>query len=147
MAVSRGMRRLLRVLEVQEEQHKSALEAATAELRRMEAALVFARERERDGRCLLAASTVTNELADRLTGLEEMRAAEREKTFLKRVIVDGQASVNVRRREFLAKRTERQQAETLMEEAEARAKDETEKKMQQVLDERFLARLRHNKTA
>ncbi len=77
MAVSRALRRLLRIRELEEEQSRLALESALGELNRLEASLAAAVERERRGRRLVKASAQTGELPDRLAGLEETRAADR----------------------------------------------------------------------
>ena len=77
MAVSRAMRRLRQVRELEEELSQAALESAVGELRRMEAALERARERERAGRRQVTASAGTGDLVDRIAGLEETRAGGR----------------------------------------------------------------------
>ena len=63
MAVSRAMRRLLRVLEIQEEQYRAALASALADLKRLEGAMAATAERDRGGRRLVAASASTGELS------------------------------------------------------------------------------------
>ena len=50
MAASHGMRRLLRVLELEEEHYRAQMEAALADLRQLEEALMTAGEQERAGR-------------------------------------------------------------------------------------------------
>jgi len=77
MAVSRAMRRLLHVLEIQEEECRAAMESARAELKRTGTALTWNVERERGGRRLVAASAATGEIADRIAGIEETRVAKR----------------------------------------------------------------------
>ncbi len=77
MAVSQALRRLLRVLEIEEEQSRQALEAATGELRRFERALIATSSQARRGRHFLIAGLQNGELPDRLAGLEEIRAAKR----------------------------------------------------------------------
>jgi aspartokinase len=142
MAGSRTMRRLLRVLELEEEQHRAALEGALVDLRRLEAAFESAKEREKEGRQLILASAATNELTDRLAGLEEIRAAQRRAAALKPRIAEGRACVNGKRQDFLSKRIERRQAETLKDEAKAFESREAERQAQRSLDEGFLNRIR-----
>ena len=77
MAVSRGLRRLLGIRNIEEEQSRLALESALAELNRLERALAAAAERDLRGRRLVETSARTGELADRLAGLEEGRTASR----------------------------------------------------------------------
>ena len=70
MAVSRALRRLLRIRELEEEQCRLALEAAIGELSRLEHAMAATAERDRRGRRLVEASARSGELRDRLAGLE-----------------------------------------------------------------------------
>jgi len=135
VAVSRALRRLLRVLEIEEEQSRAALESALSDLRRLEQALAAAAERDRGGRRLVAASAYTGQLPDRLAGLEETRAATRHATSLVPCIADAKRGLEAVREDFLAKRVERRQAETLIREAEARDAVETTRRAQQALDD------------
>lgn len=152
MAVSRAMRRLLRVLEMQEEQAKAQMERALADLRRLERALDAAGERERAGRRLVntsanasaaenaMANAAANESMDRLAGVEESRMAIRQSTALKPRIAGAGAAVNERRREFLDKRIERRQAETVIERAEAKESTEARRRGQRDSDDWFLGK-------
>jgi hypothetical protein len=140
MAVSRGMRRLLQVLEIQEEQCRAAVETARAELKQLEQALTRSVERERRGRRLVAASAATGEIADRIAGIEETHVAKRIAKVLTPRIAEAESAVNLRQREFLDKRIERRQAETLIEEAEALESIEAGRRAQRDLDDWFLSR-------
>ena len=178
MAVSRALRRLLCVLELEEEQRKLALESALGELRRLEAALGSAGNRDRRGRQLVrtgaargalpgraSGGALRREIAprpgpgidppidpalepaiepaiDRLAGIEETRAALRCASALKPRIAAAAADVMDLRAEFLAKRVERRQAETLIEEAAARDALEASRRSQQSLDDWYLNRYR-----
>jgi hypothetical protein len=75
MAVSRGLRRLLRIRDLEEEQCRLALESAMGTLHRLQHALEATVERGRRGRRLIEASVHSGELTDRLAGLEEIRSA------------------------------------------------------------------------
>ena len=77
MAVSRALRRLLRIRDLQEEQSRLVLESALGELHRLENAMTATFVRDRQGRSLVQASARTGELPDRLAGLDETRAASR----------------------------------------------------------------------
>ena len=144
MAASRAMRRLVRVLELQEEQAQGELETAVGLLRRIENARTVAVERERQGRRLVTASAQSSELAnqliDRLAGLEETRRARQLAGVLRMRIAEVEREVTARREVFLAKRVARQQAETVVREAEARVALEAGRRGQQMLDEWFLRR-------
>ncbi|MGA3130867.1 MAG: hypothetical protein ABSD59_08710 [Terracidiphilus sp.] len=140
MPVSRAMRRLLQVLEIQEEECRAAMELARAEFERLQQALTQSRERERGGRRLVAASAATGEVTDRIAGLEETRAGTRVARALTPRIVEADEVVNERRSEFLGKRIERLQTETLIKEAEAQDRIEAERSAQRELDSWFLNR-------
>lgn len=140
MAVSRAMRRLLQVLKIQEEECRAAMESARAELTRLEQALAQSAERERGGRRLVAASAASGEIADRIAGIEESHIAQRIATALALRIVEWEVVVNARQQEFLGKRIERRQTETLIEKAEALENVEAGRRAQKNLDDWFLTR-------
>lgn len=144
MAVTRALRRLLRIRDLEEEQCRLALEAALAERNRLGIALDATAERDRRGRLLIAASARSAELADRLAGLEETRTARRLAIVLKQRLAQVEAAVAVRRQEYLAKRVERRQAETLIRSTEAQANLESGRRAQQSLDDWFGNRLHRN---
>jgi flagellar biosynthesis chaperone FliJ len=143
MAVSRVMRRLMQVRVLEEELREAALESAVGDLRRMELALVAAKERERSGRQQVTASAKTGELVDRIAGLEETRAALRHGAALKPRIAEAELEVARRRQEFLAKRIERRQVETLIQKTEAEDAVDAGRRAQQELDDWFLSRAQH----
>ena len=140
MAVSRALRRLLRIRELEEEQNRLALGSASGELNRLEGALTATFERERQGRRLVEASAHSNQMMDRFAGLEEARSASLHAIALGPRIDAKQEEVTARRQEFLAKRVERRQAETLIEETEAREAIEAGRRGQQSLDDWFNSR-------
>jgi chromosome segregation ATPase len=142
MAVSRALRRLLRVLSLEEEQCRLELEAALGDLRQWEHALSATAERARGGRRLVQASARTGELPDRLAGLEETSAAIRRATALEARIEQAEREVEELRLAFLDKRVEYRQAETLIREAEARDAVVAARRGQQALDDWYLNRLR-----
>jgi len=134
MAASKALRRLLRIRDLEEEQCRVALESALGERNRLQEAMRATVERERQGRRLIEASARTGELPDRLAGIEETYAADRAFAVLGPRIAAKEEEVMARRQEFLAKRVERRQAETLIEEAEAEEALEAERRGQQALD-------------
>jgi predicted GIY-YIG superfamily endonuclease len=140
MAVSRPLRRLLQILEAQEEECRAAMEQARTELRRLEQAFRRCVERERGGRQLVAASAVTGETMDRIAGLEEQRAGKFIAAALAVRLRAAQQTIEARRSEFLGKRVERRQTETLIEEAEVKEAVEAGRRAQRDLDDWFLAR-------
>ena len=144
MAVSRALRRLVRVLELEEEQYQISLETAMAELHRLQNALEAAGERERGGRQLISSSVVRNQIEDRLAGIEQTRSAAMSQRHLVPRIADAAADAAERREEYLAKRTERRQAETLVDAAQAQADLEASRRNQSALDEWYLNRRQIN---
>jgi len=146
MAGSRPLRRLLRVLEIEEEQRKLALESAVGELRRLERALDAVGERDRGGRLLIASSARSGEAADRLAGLEESLAAARSASFLAPRIAFSQREVPRLREELLAKKVGRQQAEHVLRKLEARQAAKAARRSQQALDEGHLSQMRRKQT-
>ncbi len=141
MPVSRSLRRLLCIRNLEEEQGRLALELALGDLRQLENALHATVERARGGRRLVGVSARSGELPDRLAGLEETRAAGRHAAALKPKIAQTELDVVALRQEYLARRIERRQAETLIEETEARDALDAGRRGQQSLDDWFGSRM------
>ena len=140
MALSTPLRRLLRIRELQEEQGRLALEAAMNEVNGVRAALAKAAECDKQGRQIVTDSARTGRLADRIAGLEETRAADRKTHILRgKLETAEQQGAHVRER-FLSTRAQRRQAETLVDERDARAESEAERRRQRDLDDWHRAR-------
>ncbi len=135
MSVSRALRRLLRIREIEEEQCRVALEAALSNLNRMKYALAAFAEQQRRGRRLIGASAYSGELHDRLAGIEEIHMASARAEALAPRIADMDLAITPLRDEFRTKRIERAQAETLMQETEAMDAVEAGRRDQQALDD------------
>ncbi|MDR3725831.1 MAG: hypothetical protein P4K86_02190 [Terracidiphilus sp.] len=146
MPVSRSLRRLLRIRDIEEEQCRQALESALNELNRLEHALVATTERERRGRRLVEAGVRGGELLDRLAGLEETYAANRLATALVPRIAETTLDVVALREEYLGKRVERRQAETLIGETEARDTVIAGRREQQGIDDWYRSRMRQGES-
>jgi hypothetical protein len=140
MAVSRSLRRLLHIRDIEEEQSRQALEFALGEVNRLEGARTLMVEREHRGRRLIESSARTDQLADRIAGIEETRSASLHAAAIGPRIEAGKEQVLARRQEFLIKRVERRQAETLIQETEAREAVEAGRHGQQSLDDWYNAR-------
>jgi flagellar biosynthesis chaperone FliJ len=141
VAVSRALRRLLRIRELEEEQSRMALESAVGDLSRLQQALAATAERDRRGRRLVHASAASGEFRDRLAGLEETRTAGRLVTVLGPRIEETAKDVAALREDYLEQRVERRQAETLIEEGQARDAVEADRRSQMALDDWFRNRL------
>jgi len=133
--VSRALRRLLRIRELEEERSRLVLESALGELSGLEEALTAAAGRDRQGRRLVSFSAQSGELPDRLAGLEESRAALRQRAALDERRDAVEREVEILRQSFLLRRVERRQAETLIETAEAMDAIAAERRGQQALDD------------
>jgi hypothetical protein len=140
MAVTQALRRLLRIRSLQEEQGKLALESALGDLNRLESALTASSERDRRGRELVQQSAQTGELPIRVTGIEETRTALRFAHAIKPHIDAKKQEVNTLRKEYLDKRVERRQTESLLVSIAAQETKEEERRSQQKLDDWYAAR-------
>jgi hypothetical protein len=148
MPVSNALKRLLRIRDLEQEQHRRALESALSELHQLEEALDRAEARERGGRSEFSASVLDwdpepdqqplqlqSALVETAIGLSHAQA-------LSPRISRAAAQAALRRQEFLLKRMERRQAETLIRETEAADAIEAARQGQKRLDDWFLARSR-----
>lgn len=148
MAVSRALRRLLHIREIEEEQRRLALEAALHELARLEQALKAANRHQLRGRRLVSLSARSSDPADRLAGLEETSAAARHADHLAMRIESAAEQVAALRQQLLASRVERRQAETILDEAAARESLVASRRGQQAIDDWFAAqRFRRERSA
>jgi len=137
MSVSKALERLLRIREVEEEQHRVSLESALGELHTLERACEAAHESERQGRAWVGASVESGEIADRQAGLVEAEAARKRARVLQPRIAKSEMEAALRRAEFLDKRLERRQAATLIEATEVRDKIESDRRGQRDIDDWF----------
>lgn len=135
MADSQTLRRLHGIREAEERQSRAHMESALAELRRLENALTNTFKRGKEARALVAASVWSDEQVDRIAALQELATAERlEKILVPRIAV-AQTQVETIRQEFLAKRIERRQVESLLDAANAQQAIEANRKGQTLLDD------------
>ena len=141
MPVSEALRRLLRIRDLEEEQQRLALDAAVSELRRLELAYISARARERAGRGQIAQGVTSGDGTDRVAGMVEVGAARRHAKVLQPRIAAAEGEAARLREQFLVKRVERRQAETLIREAEALDAVEAGRRAQQRLDDWHGARV------
>lgn len=146
MAISPALHRLARVRAVEEEQRRLALESALSQLHVLQAALEAAQLRMRRGKALLAEVRNPIDVADRAAALLEIDAAGRRAAVLRPRIGAAEEAVIRARQDYLAKRLERRQVETLIEEARAGEAIESLRRSQQSTDEGFASR-RHTRKA
>lgn len=147
MAVAPGLLRYLRVLVLEEEQAQAAFEAASAQARALDKRLETVAALERNGRQLIAVSAWSGDALDRIAALEQMSAARRAICALRPIRTAALEEASRRRAAFLEKRVQRRQAETLIQEAQARAAIEASRRDQQSMDEMHLDRAHRNDSA
>jgi predicted GIY-YIG superfamily endonuclease len=135
MPVSRSLRRLFRIRELEEEQSRQALDASLAELRRLELALRGAAQQGRRGREIVDRGLRAGSLNERIAGLEEEASAERLSLALGIWIHDLQSKVDALREVYRMKSLERRQAETLVDEVEMQSRIDAARREQAGLDD------------
>jgi hypothetical protein len=140
MAVSRALRRLLRIRNLEEQQSRMEFESALGELGLLERALAQEKAREIRGRRLVETGIRGGLVDERLAGLEESRAGERHARVLNARVVTAQDELSNLREELLERRVARRQAETLIEEAEFLEAMEAGRRGQQGIDDWYGAR-------
>jgi len=143
MPVSPALCRLLRVREIEEEQHRFALDTALSQLNALQTAFAASRERARVGKVLLAGSFAAG-ITDRAAAEVEIEAAARRSAALAPRIAAAELAAVRARESYLDKRRERRQVETLIEEARVREEAESDRRSQQGIDDAFVARRQRN---
>jgi hypothetical protein len=146
MAISDSLRRLLHIRTLEEDQRRIVLDSALAELHSLEHTLGATRARERSGREHVVLSSRSGDTADRIAGLVECESARRNARMLEARIAKAALRAGEAREEFLSKRVERRQVETVIGEAEDVQDAEAARHAQQGVDEWFSAR-RHARSA
>ena len=139
MPVSNALKRLLHIRDLEQEQHRITLESALGELRQLEEALARAEAREREGRNRFTDSVRTHELTERHSAQVEASIGSHHAHALEPRIARAEVEAALRRQEYLLKRTERRQAETLIRATEAADAIEKARQSQQALDDHYLA--------
>ncbi len=147
MRAPKPLQRLLRVRSLEEEHQRRSLESAMARLKTLEMAREAAFELEKQGLRRQTAGMISGSIADRQAGLVEAESAQRRARALAARIAATEDEVTARRQEYLGKRLERRQAETLVEEAAARDQVESGRRSQQEQDDWYGARARRTAAA
>jgi hypothetical protein len=140
MAVSKALLRLLRLRGMEEDRRRLALEAGLLRLRSLEKARDAASAKDRQGRELMRGSAVSGQLADRVSALAETEAGCRQVEALAPLIAASAEEGLRLHQQFAEKRTERRQAETLVDETLELDMVESERRSQQALDDWYGSR-------
>jgi flagellar export protein FliJ len=146
VAISNSLRRLLHIRKLEEEQRKIALESVLAELHNLKVTLGAMRARERGGRERVALSSQSSDPADRIASLVECESARRSAQALEGRIAETASRASAARDDYVSKRVERRQVETVLEEAEEARAAERARREQEGVDQWFSAR-RHTRSA
>lgn len=134
MPVSRALRNLLKLRNLEAEQHKAALTSALNELHALERALDTARERRIDAR-RSAFDHAANDGVDRLGYQLQQTVAARCEALLQVQQIEVRERAEDARALFVSKRVEQRQAETLVHAAQQHEEIEQDKRLQRGLDD------------
>jgi len=115
------------------------MESALAKLRLLQNAFTAALKSTKQARALIASSVTNGEQVDRIAALQESGAAEHRCKILQERIAAAEVEVASLRQDFLIKRRERCQVESLLDAAHARREVEENRKSQSVLDDWHLS--------
>ena len=137
---SSAIRRLLRIRALEEEQSRMVLEAAEAEVKRLQSALGSVRQSEHQGREILTRGVQDGEPTDRIAGVEQIRACEQAAAWIAGRTLQAEAEAGTQRSAFVEKRIQCRQAESLHDAAISQSLHRDEKRMQQMQDEWHLMR-------
>jgi flagellar biosynthesis chaperone FliJ len=141
MKTSSTLRRLLRLRALEEEQSRMLLEAAEAEVKRLESALASVRQSEHQGRELVTRSVQDREPSDRIAGVEQIRACGQAADWIAGRTPQVEAEARAQRSDFVEKRIQRRQVESLHTAGVSQSRFREEKRMQQAQDEWHRMRL------
>jgi flagellar export protein FliJ len=135
------LERLWRLRELEEEQSRLELEARVGDRNRAAQRLAGAVESGARSRKAFAAALGDPNTATRQGALLELEHARRRQAVLRPQLEQAEGELEIRREEFLARRTERRQVETLLEREQAMALEETARRAQQMLDDWYGRRI------
>lgn len=135
MATERGLKRLLQLRKLEEEQSRRDLEIAIGNRSRIERDLAVATEWHAESRRRFLVALCDKDATGRVCGVVEMDVAQDRRSRIEPALDDAEAEIVQQREELLSKRSGRQQLETLVESARAEAEVEALRRAQQILDD------------
>ena len=142
MAEKRVLARLLRLRELEEELSRQSLELAVTERRQVQREMEAARSCEVQGRANFVGGLGEADSAGRVGGTLEMEFARRRQLALRPLMDAADERVSRQREEFLHRRMERRQVETLVANQRTAADVEAGRRAQQMLDDWYGRRSR-----
>ena len=137
MGMTKILERLLRIRDLEEQDRRAVFEKALAQLHLLQSARQAAWQMEKQGRARVAESVRSGDISDRQAGLVETSTARAKLRSIAADVYAAEQECLERREEFLQKRVERQQAETLRDEAAHRELQEAERRSQMGIDDWF----------
>ena len=135
MAVKRVLTRLLRLRELEEELSRVELESAVGQRSRIERELETARARQAQGRRRFVAEAGNGETVGWMAALVQMEQARTHGDRIEGSLAAAEAEVARQRQEFMERRVDREQVETLLDGAHREAEIEAGRRAQQMLDD------------
>lgn len=136
MPVSRALRNLLKLRNLEAEQHGVVLKSAMSELHTLQEALARSRVR-RTAACVAVPELLVDGL-DRKASLLQQDAEARIEQYLAVRRDEASARVEDARIKFVQKRTEQRKAELLVRAAQDREAADIERRLQRTIDEQHL---------
>jgi len=135
MAKRNVLERLWRLRELEEEQSRLELEAQVGERNHIAQQLAEAIAGAARSRGEFVARLGDSDTAGRTGALVELEQGRRRQTAIRPQLDNAEAAVELRREEFLARRTTRRQVETLLDREREAARVEAARRAQQMLDD------------
>jgi len=135
LAERRVLARLLRLRELEEEQSRTELEAAVGVRNRVRVELAEVSDRQTLGRRNFATGIAARDPLGRTGAMMELERAREQQVKIRTRFDASEAEVARQREEFLLRRTERRQVETLVDDQQAMDVIETARRAQQMLDD------------
>jgi flagellar biosynthesis chaperone FliJ len=142
MRRSLRLARLLDIRQAEERQSRNLMESVVLELRSLENISEDTHKRRKHARGLITTSLSTGDGLDRTAAIEEMAISERVATALQKKIEAIELQVERLRQDFLAKRIERRQVETLIDQAKAQEAIDSKRSTQIAMDDWYRAQHR-----
>lgn len=137
---ARALPRILQIRQVEEDHLKARLEAALAKLARLVDSEKATLERERRGRALLLEAIHSDQLQDRHAEMLEIGLAQKLRRATSLKIEEAREAVRQVRAQYMAKRAERRQLETLIEAKRAREAHKASRRQQETVDGQYTSR-------
>jgi flagellar export protein FliJ len=135
MAVQRILRRLQRLRELEEEQSRLELEAAVGNRNRVAQELAAAVQQQIQGRTDFVNGISEEDASGRTGAVIEIEQARRQRLRIEPRLEAADIEVAKQREEFMARRTGRQQVETLVDQERKTEREEAGRRAQQMLDD------------